>query len=142
MAFQNDDISINTLIGQGAFIQGNLSVKGFVRFDGDINGDLETTGRLIIGDQARIKGNIRATSVLIHGIVEGDVVAPEGVRLFSTATVIGDIISKKIFVEEKVFIQGQCIIFANPETFEEAKKEWQDEKAIREKTLLVSRGKL
>ncbi len=140
MAFQNDDISINTLIGQGAFIQGNLNVKGFVRFDGDINGDLKTTGRLIIGDQARIKGNINASSALIHGIVEGDVIAPEGVRLFSTATVVGDIISKKIFVEEKVFIQGQCIVLENTEAFETAKQAWQDEKSIREKTLLVSRS--
>ncbi len=141
MAFPNDDLTINTLIGQGAFIQGDLSIKGFIRFDGDINGNIETTGKLIIGDQARIKGNITASSVLIHGIVEGDVVAPEGVRLFSTASVIGDIVSKKIFVEEKVFIQGQCIIFENPKTFDTAHKTWQDEKAIREKTLRVNRSK-
>ncbi len=140
MAFQNDDISINTLIGPGSFIRGNLNIKGFVRFDGDIDGNLETTGKLIIGDQARIRGNISALSVLIHGIVEGDIVAPEGVRLFSTATVIGDIVSKKILVEEKVFIQGQCIIFENNQTFEDAKKAWQDEKAIKEKSLLLSRG--
>ncbi len=140
MAFQNDDISINTLIGQGSFIKGSLTVKGFLRFDGDIDGNLETTGKLIIGDQARIKGNISASSAIIHGIVEGDVVAPEGVRLFSTATVIGDIVSKKIYVEEKVFIQGQCIVFENSDSFDTARKAWQDEKAIRQKTLLVNRG--
>ncbi len=140
MAFPNDDISINTLIGPGSFIQGDLNVKGFIRFDGDIDGNLETTGKLIIGEQARIRGNIHATSAIIHGIVEGDVVAPEGVRLFSTATVIGDIVSKKILVEEKVFVQGQCIIFENSETFETAKKAWQDEKAIKKRTLLVSRS--
>ncbi len=140
MAFQNDDISINTLIGQGSFIQGDLNVKGFIRFDGDIDGNLETSGRLIIGDQARVRGNIRATSVIIHGIIEGDVVAPEGVHLYSTATVIGDIVSKKILVEEKVFVQGQCIIFENTQTFEAAKKAWQDEKAIKKKSLLLSRS--
>ncbi len=140
MPFQNDDISINTLIGSGSFIQGSLKVKGFMRFDGDIDGDLETTGKLIIGDQARIRGNVTAASVLIHGIVEGDIVAPDGVRLFSTATIIGDIVSKKIFVEEKVFIQGQCIVFENIESFEKAKTAWQDEKAIREKNLFINKG--
>ncbi len=140
MAFQNDDISINTLIGQGSFIKGNLSVKGFVRFDGDIDGNLETTGRLIIGEQARIRGNVSASSIIIHGLIEGDIVAPEGVRLFSTSAVVGDIISKKIFVEETAFVQGQCIILENNQEFEDAKIAWQDAKAIREKTLLVNRS--
>ncbi len=139
MAFQNDDVSINTLLGSGSFIKGNLKVKGFMRFDGDIDGDLETTGRLIIGEQARVRGNISAASAVIHGIIEGDVVAPEGVRLFSTAMVIGDIVTKKISVEEKVFIQGQCIVFENEQIFESAKRIWQDEKAIRRKAYMVNR---
>ncbi len=140
MAMQNDDVSINTLIGPSSFIKGNLKVKGFMRFDGDIDGDLETTGRLIIGEQARIRGNISASSAVIHGIIEGDVVAPEGVRLFSTAMVIGDIVTKKISVEEKVFIQGQCIVFENEDIFESSKRLWQDEKAIRKKAFMVSKG--
>lgn len=140
MPVQNDDISINTLIGSGSFIQGNLKVQGFVRFDGDIDGNLETTSRLIIGEQARVRGNIIALSAIVHGIVEGDIVAPEGVRLFSTSSVNGDIITRKLFVEEKVFLQGQCIVLDKNADYSNAKNLWQDAKAIREKSLLVSRN--
>ena len=40
MALRFDDISINTLIGNGSFVQGDLKVNGFIRIDGDIDGNL------------------------------------------------------------------------------------------------------
>ena len=73
MAFRSDDISINTLVGNGSFIQGNLKVNGFIRIDGDIDGDLETDGAVIISERARIRGNLTAKSAVIGGIVLGDV---------------------------------------------------------------------
>ena len=47
MALKVDDISINTIIGKGSSITGNLRINGFVRLDGDINGNLETDGNII-----------------------------------------------------------------------------------------------
>ena len=140
MAISHDDISIKTLIGAGTFIRGDLSVKGLVRFDGDIDGNLETSGNIIIGDQARIRGSVTANSAIINGIVLGDIVAPEGVKLFATSIIIGDIISKKIYLEENVFLQGKCVVLKEEGQFDEAKKQWLDEKAILEKTLFVNNG--
>ncbi len=130
-----DDISIHTLIGAGAFIKGDLRLEGFIRLDGDIDGNVETSGRIIIGEQARIRGNIRALSAAVNGIVEGDITAPEGITLFSTASVRGDIITKKIRVEENVFIQGHCIVLEDDGDFDEAKTVRADKKAIRQKML-------
>ena len=48
MALKVDDISINTIIGKGSSITGNLRINGFVRLDGDIDGNLETDGNIII----------------------------------------------------------------------------------------------
>ncbi len=140
MAISHDDISIKTLIGAGTFIKGALSVKGLVRFDGDIDGDLETSGNIIIGEQARIRGNVTANSAIVNGIILGDIVAPEGVKLFASSIVLGDVVSKKIYLEEKVLLQGKCVVLKDEEKFDEAKKQWQDEKAIREKTLFVNSG--
>ena len=51
MAFQiPEDVSINTIIGPGSFIRGGLKISGFVRIDGDIEGNLETGGRIIVGE--------------------------------------------------------------------------------------------
>ena len=41
MAFQNDDISINTFIGAGSAVAGDMRISGFIRIDGDIAGNLE-----------------------------------------------------------------------------------------------------
>ena len=133
MASFTDDISFNTMVGPGSFITGDLKLEGFTRVDGDIYGNLETTGKLIIGENARVRGSLTAKSVIVIGIVEGDILAPEGVHLFSSAVVLGDVISRKIKAEEKVVIEGYCISIENPQEFEEAKKRWLDMRAISNK---------
>ena len=133
MASFTDDISFNTMVGPGAFITGDLKLEGFTRVDGDIYGNLETTGKLIIGENARVRGSLTAKSVIVIGIVEGDILAPEGVHLFSSAVVLGDVISRKIKADEKVVIEGYCISIENPQEFEDAKKRWLDMRAISNK---------
>jgi cytoskeletal protein CcmA (bactofilin family) len=133
MASFTDDISFNTMVGPGAFVTGDLKLEGFTRVDGDIYGNLETTGKLIIGENARIRGSLTAKSVIVIGIVEGDILAPEGVHLFSSAVVLGDVISRKVKADENVVIEGYCISIENPQEFEEAKKQWLDMRAISNK---------
>lgn len=133
MASFTDDISFNTMVGPGAFITGDLKLEGFTRVDGDIYGNLETTGKLIIGENARVRGSLTAKSVIVIGIVEGDILAPEGVHLFSSAVVLGDVISRKVKADENVVIEGYCISIENPQEFEEAKKRWLDMRAISNK---------
>ena len=134
MASFTDDISFNTMVGPGAFVTGDLKLEGFTRVDGDIYGNLETTGKLIIGENARIRGSLTAKSVIVIGIVEGDILAPEGVHLFSSAVVLGDVISRRIKADEKVVIEGYCISIENQQDFEEAKKRWLDMRAISNKS--------
>ena len=106
MASFTDDISFNTMVGPGAFVTGDLKLEGFTRVDGDIYGNLETTGKLIIGENARIRGSVTAKSAIVIGIVEGDILAPESVHLFSSAVVLGDVISRRIKAEDKVVSEG------------------------------------
>ena len=133
MASFTDDISFNTMVGPGAFITGDLKLEGFTRVDGDIYGNLETTGKLIIGENARVRGSLTEKSVIVIGIVEGDILAPEGVHLFSSAVVLGDVISRKVKADENVVIEGYCISIENPQEFEDAKKQWLDMRAISNK---------
>ena len=135
MAILSDDISINTMVGHGSLISGNLKIDGFVRIDGNIDGNLETTGKIIIGDDAKIRGNVTASSVISGGIVEGDVVAPEFVQLFSSAIVRGDVISKKITAEQNSIIDGYCISIKDDEKFEKMKNQWFDKRSITDKNI-------
>jgi cytoskeletal protein CcmA (bactofilin family) len=137
MAFQHDDVSINTVVGLGASVSGNLKVSGFARIDGDIDGDIEATGRIMIGEKARIRGNVSALSVIVGGVVIGDIVAPEGVQLLATSSVIGDLVTKRVRVEDQVLFHGYCIALENETSFSDAQRLWQDVKAIRSKSVFT-----
>ena len=104
MAF--DGISINTLIGTGSFIKGDVRIDGMVRLDGDLEGRLETPERVYVGSESRVKGDIIAKSVVVCGIIQGDIIAPEGVKIESSGMVIGDIITTNIVVDNDVIIHG------------------------------------
>lgn len=108
MALLQENVSINTLLGKGSLVQGDLSIQGYARLDGDIKGDFQTSGALIIGPLARIKGNIKAKKAVISGIVLGSIEAQEGVTLLKKAVVFGDIFTKHLQVEDTAIVQGQC----------------------------------
>jgi len=140
MAIFTDDISINTLIGVGASFTGNLRISGFIRVDGDIDGNIETSGRIIVGEKARIRGNISATAAVIGGIVEGDIVAPDGVKILSSSVIIGDVMTRHLEVGEGSLIQGQYVALSDENEYNEAVLHWQDVKAIRAKSLFADQG--
>ena len=133
MALRIDDISINTILGNGSSMTGNIKVNGFVRIDGDIDGSLETDGNIIIGENARIKGKITAKSVIVGGIIVGDITAEENVRLLSTSVVIGDIVSHKVQIDDKVIFHGHCISIKENDKFQSESSKYFQGKSIREK---------
>ncbi|MCR4579312.1 MAG: polymer-forming cytoskeletal protein [Treponema sp.] len=136
MALRIDDISINTVVGSGSAISGNLRVNGFVRVDGDIDGNLETDGNVIIGENARIRGNVKAKSIIIGGIILGNIHALDGVKLLSEAIVVGDIISHKITIENMALVHGHCISIKEEESFAAKADEYLQSQAIKVKASL------
>ncbi len=135
MAFHSDDISINTVIGAGAAVGGSLKVNGFIRIDGDIDGDVHTTGKVITGEHSRIRGSIVASSVIAGGIVEGDIIAPERIQLLSTAAVLGDVSTRRLEVAEHVLLHGYCISRKDEAGYEQAEKNRAERKAIAQRSL-------
>jgi cytoskeletal protein CcmA (bactofilin family) len=101
-----------------------------VRVDGDIDGNLETTGKIIIGEKARVHGNVTARSAIIGGLVVGDILAPERIQLFSTSTVIGDIVTRRVEIAEQVAFHGHCISLRKGEEFDAACADWSTKKTI------------
>jgi cytoskeletal protein CcmA (bactofilin family) len=136
MAFK-DDISMHTVIGLGAAISGDVRGNGLVRIDGDIDGNFETTGQVIIGPQARIRGNVTAKSAIIHGVIIGDVQAEESIHLISSAAVIGDISTRALQVDENVIINGHCLSITEPAAYAEKDKLHKEAKAIRSRAISI-----
>ncbi len=134
-----DDISINTIIGPGSFVKGSLSVPGFLRIDGDVDGNINTPGRVIIAENARIRGNIHAKSVSVGGMVQGDIIAPEQVVVLSSGLVLGDILTKKIQLEENVLVHGFCFAVDQEAEFERAEKEYKNRQGLASSSLARSK---
>jgi len=136
MALRVDDISINTIIGKGSAISGDMKVNGFIRIDGDIDGNLETDGNVIVGENARIRGDLTAKSVIIGGIIKGNIKANESVKILAEAAVIGDVISRKVQVDGSAIIHGHCISIKDEAEFGKTSGEYLQSKAIKEKVIL------
>ncbi len=126
-----DSVSINTIFGPGSYIKGDIKISGFARIDGDIEGNITATGKLILGEKSRVLGNVTAKSVtVLGGIVQGDICAPEFVKLLSSSVVIGDIQTKTLSAEENVLMNGHCIALSDETEYDAAVSRHENMKAI------------
>jgi cytoskeletal protein CcmA (bactofilin family) len=97
-------------------LSSDVDIKGTVKFtndlvvDGKIEGEIASDGSLTIGENARIKAEIRTTTVSVYGKVIGNIHAAERVDLKSTAEVLGDIKAKTISIEAGAVFSGKAVI--------------------------------
>jgi len=129
---KNEDFSINTIIGPGTSIAGNVESAGFTRVDGNVQGDVKARGRVVIGERARMKSNVSGTSVTVGGVVFGNVLASERLIILATGLVIGDIITRRIQADEGCLIHGRVRVCKTEEAWNRALSEYRDVAGLRE----------
>lgn len=84
-----------------------VRVAGSFHIDGDVCADVTAEGNVIISGEARIKGNIKAQSVIIGGIVLGNIIAPDGITLLATSVVLGNVTTKHLRMDEGALLTGK-----------------------------------
>lgn len=126
-----DDILINTIVGPTSHIKGDVSVAGVLRIDGDIDGNVSATGNIIMGKNARIRGNVHAPSITIGGVIYGDVIVPDGIVILSTGMVVGAILTTALRVHDDVIIHGFCSAVNDINHFKESEKAYKNKQALR-----------
>jgi len=99
--------SIN-LIGIGTQITGDINSAGDVRIDGILNGDIRLNGRLVVGPNGKIEGNVTCQNADISGEIKGTVQVAEMLALKATAKILGDIITNKLSIEPGAVFTGSC----------------------------------
>jgi len=95
-----------SIIGADLRIVGDLSSDGEIQVDGAVDGDIRTNS-LLVGETAKIKGEIVADSVHVHGTVNGQIKA-RAVNLAKTARVVGDVLHEDLAIETGAFLEGHC----------------------------------
>ena len=99
---------INSLVGEGTSFKGDLVLNGLLRIDGDFSGTIKTPGKVLIGKKGRVESTIIAGSVVIGGVVKGNIVATEKVVILSSGLFIGNVTAPRLIVEEGVIMHGLC----------------------------------
>jgi len=114
---------VKTLIADDVEINGSLKCSGGVKLAGKINGDLSCGGDVLVEKSAAIKGNVSAASIVVLGMIKGNIVAKERIELRGTARVAGDIKGKRLVVEEGVTLVGKSEISTSESAGAEAATE-------------------
>jgi len=97
-------------------LSSDVEIKGTVKFqhdlivDGKIEGDIQSTGNLTVGENARLKAEIKTGTIVIYGKVHGNMTAADRVELKSSAEVIGDIKAKILTIEAGAIFVGKSTV--------------------------------
>ena len=104
---------IDSLIGAGTVVSGDVTFTGGLRIDGDVRGNVVTAngepGTLVVSEQAKIDGEIRVSHVVINGAVNGPVTANDYLELQPKARVVGDITYKTLEMHVGAVVQGRLV---------------------------------
>ena len=102
---------IDSLIGAGTVVHGDLNFTGGLRIDGEVHGNVVSANSepstLVISEKARVDGEIRVSHVVINGTVNGPVAANDYLELQPKAKVAGDVSYKTLEMHVGAVIQGR-----------------------------------
>ena len=122
------EFSINTIIGPNSLVRGDIEASGFTRVDGNVKGNLNAKGRVVIGESARMRSSITGTNITIGGVVDGNILASERLIVLSSALIIGDIVTRRIEAGEGCMIHGRVRVCQSEESWERAKSEFRNKR--------------
>ena len=109
MKKQEEDLKdLKAYLGSDAVFKGALNFSGVVRIDGKLEGEIYTTGVLIVGQGAVIEAKIEAGTIICKGKIVGDVVAREKIQLVSPAMLNGSVKTPSLSMGEGVLFNGTC----------------------------------
>jgi cytoskeletal protein CcmA (bactofilin family) len=104
---------IDSLIGDGTTVEGNVIFNGGLRIDGRVKGNVlageEQPSTLVLSERARVEGEIRVSHAVVNGTVIGPVHATEYVELQPKCNVTGDVHYRTLEIQLGAVVQGRLV---------------------------------
>src|SRR5687768_11600742 len=97
---------LNAFLGKGCEYDGKLTFEGSVRIDGKFSGEIFSNDILLVGEGAVVKAEIDVGTIIVSGIVEGNISAKKMVELKAPALVKGTITTPALMMEQGVVLEG------------------------------------
>lgn len=97
-----------TTLSSQSLIKGDCSIDGDMRIDGIVEGNIQCTGKIVIGPEGRIHGNLSCTHACLHGTIIGDAYIKEELTLKANCVMQGNIYTSKLEIESQAKFNGTC----------------------------------
>lgn len=120
-------VSERNVISKNTSIKGDIISEGDFRVEGNVEGTIQTAGRVIIGGSGSVKGKVTCNNADIDGKFSGELLVNNLLTLKATAQISGDVIISKLSVEPGAEFNATCVMKGSI-------KELKNEKATKEKT--------
>jgi cytoskeletal protein CcmA (bactofilin family) len=102
-----------TIIAQGCRFDGTVSGSGDIHVQGELIGEVASSGALVVAENGTARANLHARTVVVAGSVQGDVSADEKIELKPSANLRGNITAPRIMIQEGATFEGQ-VFMKNP----------------------------
>ena len=119
--------TVNT-IGFGTVITGDFQSKGDIRVDGILKGSVNTSGKVVLGKDGVIEGDVICNSADVSGVIKAKITVSQLLSLKATAKLNGDIITNKLSIEPGAVFTGSCSMGAVIKDIKDVGKKEQKEK--------------
>ena len=96
------------VIAKNTSFTGDIASEGDFRIDGNLEGNLKTDGKFIIGSAGTIKGKVESNHADIEGEFSGDLLVNETLTVRGTASIFGDVVVGKLSVEPGASFNATC----------------------------------
>ena len=121
------DIKEGTLsgfVGGGTVVTGEANFKAMMRIDGHLSGRVSSSsGTLIVGANGKVDANIEVAVAVIHGTINGDIIATQRLELGRAAKVNGNIQTPSLIIEQGAMFEGSCKMVQMATAADKAKKD-------------------
>lgn len=99
--------AINSLV-QGTKVEGQINAGSDIRIDGELKGSLKCKGRVIVGPEGKINGDIECQNAIIEGTFTGNIKVAETLTVKETAKIEGDVNTSKLLVQPGALFNVSC----------------------------------
>jgi cytoskeletal protein CcmA (bactofilin family) len=99
---------ISAFLGKETTFEGKITFEGVFRLEGKFEGEIFEGGTLIVGETGFVKGKIGANTIIVNGLVEGEVHAKERMEIHSAGKVYGNISTPLLTINEGGILEGHC----------------------------------
>jgi cytoskeletal protein CcmA (bactofilin family) len=101
--------NLSGFVGNGTVVTGEANFKAMMRVDGHLSGRVNSTsGTLIVGSNGKVDANIEVAVAIIHGNVNGDIIATQRLELGRAAKLNGNIQTASLMIEPGALFEGSC----------------------------------